>query len=164
MAKLFVKCMLCCIWQHEWEAELSDQGWTSHLTSNMKGKIGHYRGCIQTAKHKSKFAYSLHKWIVNNDLQCLLKYFHTGFHWEIEISKCSNTISFPCPKVSWIYNRALCIGPYIELYSNICMLLFYNIGAALYPAHTHHIDTSGQFLWSVSRTLWHGWPALSPNH
>lgn len=54
--KLFVKCMLCCIWQHEWEAARSDQGWTSHLTSKMKGKIGHYRRCIQTTKHNSALA------------------------------------------------------------------------------------------------------------
>lgn len=63
--KLFVKCMLCCIWQHEWEAARSDQGWTSHLTSKMKGKIGHYRRCIQTTKHNSTLAYILHKWILN---------------------------------------------------------------------------------------------------
>lgn len=54
--KFFVKCMLCCIWQHEWEAARSDQGWTSHLTSKMKGKIGHYRRCIQTTKHKTTLA------------------------------------------------------------------------------------------------------------
>lgn len=54
--KLFVKCMLCCVWQHEWETARSDQRWTSHLTSKMKGKIGHYRGCIQTTKHNSAFA------------------------------------------------------------------------------------------------------------
>lgn len=54
--KLFVKCMLCWVWQHEWEAACSDQGWTSHLTSKMKGKIGHYRGCIQTTKHNRAFA------------------------------------------------------------------------------------------------------------
>lgn len=66
MTKLFVKCMLCCIWQHEWEAALSDQGWTSHLTSNMKGKIGHYGGCIQTTEHNGTLAYVLHKWILNS--------------------------------------------------------------------------------------------------
>lgn len=54
--KLFVRCMVRWVWQHEWEAARSDQGWTSHLTSKMKGKIGHYRGCIQTTKHNSTFA------------------------------------------------------------------------------------------------------------
>lgn len=102
MTKLFVKYMLCCIWQHEWEAELSDQGWTSHLTSNMKGKIGHYKGCIQTTKHKSTFAYSLHKWILNSGLQWLLKWYYTVLFWEIEALNTTQSFSnnaFLCPTV-----------------------------------------------------------------